>query len=51
MGAKKLSEADRTQAVMDLLQGRGALAEICTRYGISPTYLYKVRCPVIDPGP
>lgn len=43
MGAKKLSDADKEQAVLDLLQGKGTLAEICNRYGISPTYLYKLR--------
>lgn len=43
MGAKKLSDADKAQAVLDLLQGKGTLAEICNRYGISPTYLYKLR--------
>lgn len=43
MGAKKLSDADKAQAVLDLLQGQGTMAEICNRYGISPTYLYKLR--------
>jgi transposase-like protein len=43
MGAKKLSDADKAQAVLDLLQGKGTMAEICNRYGISPTYLYKLR--------
>jgi transposase-like protein len=43
MGAKKLSDADKAQAVLDLLQGKGTLAEICNRYGISPTYLCKLR--------
>lgn len=43
MGAKKLSDADQAQAVLDLLQGKGTMAEICNRYGISPTYLYKLR--------
>ena len=43
MGAKKLSDADKAQAVSDLLQGRGTMAKICDRYGISPTYLYKLR--------
>jgi len=43
MGAKKLSDADKAQAVLDLLQGQRTLAEICNRYGISPTYLYKLR--------
>lgn len=43
MGAKKLSDADKAQAVLDLLQGKGTMAGICNRYGISPTYLYKLR--------
>jgi len=43
MGAKKLSDADKAQAILDLLQGQGTMAEICNRYGISPTYLYKLR--------
>ncbi len=43
MGAKKLSDADKAQAVLELLQGKGTMAEICNRYGISPTYLYKLR--------
>ena len=40
---KRLSEADKYQAVMDLMTGKGTLAEICSRYGISQTYLYKLR--------
>jgi len=28
---------------MDLLQGTGSLSDICNRYGISQTYLYKLR--------
>lgn len=43
MRAKKLSEQDKIQAVLDLLQNKGSLAEICNRYSISPTYLYKLR--------
>ena len=43
MGAKKLSDADKAQAVLDLFQSKGSMAEICNRYGISPTYLYKLR--------
>jgi hypothetical protein len=35
MGAKELADADQAQAVLDLLQGKGTLAEICNRYGIS----------------
>ena len=43
MPAKKLSETDKVQAVLDLIQAKGTMAEICNRYGISPTYLYKLR--------
>ncbi len=43
MPAKKLSETDKVQAVLDLMQAKGTMAEICNRYGISPTYLYKLR--------
>ena len=43
MAKKRLSEADKYRAVMDLLTGNGTLAEICSRYGISQTYLYKLR--------
>jgi len=43
MPAKRLSEEDKVQAVLDLLQGKGSHAEICTRYGMSQTYLYKLR--------
>jgi transposase-like protein len=43
MSNKRLSEADKYQAVMDLLTGKGTLGEICSRYGISQTYLYKLR--------
>ena len=28
---------------MDLLHGKGSLTEICNRYGLSQTYLYKLR--------
>lgn len=28
---------------MDLLHGKGSLTEICNRYGLSQTYLYKFR--------
>jgi transposase len=48
MRAQKLTDADKVQAVMDLLQGKGTLAEICNRYGISPTYLYKLRDRALD---
>jgi transposase-like protein len=43
MPVKRLSEEDKVQAVLDLLQGKGTHAEICTRYGMSQTYLYKLR--------
>ena len=43
MGKRTLSEEDKYSAVMDLLEGRGSASEICTRYGISQTYLYKLR--------
>ena len=33
MPKKKLSDEDKFNAVMDLLEGRGTLSEICTRYG------------------
>ncbi|MBU2548014.1 MAG: transposase [Proteobacteria bacterium] len=48
MPVKRLSDTDKVQAVMDLLQGKGSLAEICTRYGISQTYLYKLRDRALD---
>jgi transposase len=48
MRAQKLTDADKVQAVMDLLQGKGTMAEICNRYGISPTYLYKLRDRALD---
>lgn len=43
MGKKRISTESKLQAVMDLLSGNGSYAEICTRYGISQTYLYKLR--------
>ena len=43
MQQKTLSEEDKYNAVMDLLSGRGGISEVCTRYGISQTYLYKLR--------
>ena len=43
MSNRKLSDDQKYQAVMDLLQGNGNLSEICSRYGISQTYLYKLR--------
>jgi len=43
MANRKLSDDQKYQAVMDLLQGTGSLSDICNRYGISQTYLYKLR--------
>lgn len=31
MGAKRISEETKLQAVMDMLEGNGSHAEICTR--------------------
>jgi len=42
MPKRILTNDQKYQAVMDLLQG-GGLSEICSRYGISQTYLYKLR--------
>ena len=42
MPRRTLSNDQKYQAVMDLLQG-GSLSEICSRYGISQTYLYRLR--------
>ena len=43
MATRKLSDDQKYQAVMDLLQGNGGLSEICHRYGVSQTCLYKLR--------
>ena len=43
MPKKILSEEQKLQAVLDLLQGHESHAAICNRYGISQTYLYKLR--------
>jgi len=43
MAARKQSDDQKYQAVMVLLQGNGSLGEICSRYGISQTYLYMLR--------
>ena len=43
MPKNKLSDENKYNAVMDLLEGRGSTSEICTRFGISQTYLYKLR--------
>jgi transposase-like protein len=40
---RKLADEDKLQAVQDLLQGKDTIADICARYGISQTYLYKLR--------
>jgi len=42
MPKRTLTNDQKYQAVMDLMQG-GSLSEICSRYGISQTYLYKLR--------
>ena len=43
MPKKKLSDEEKFNAVMDFLERRGTASEICIRYGISQTYLYKLR--------
>ena len=43
MPQSKLTEDRKYQAVLDVLQGNGSLTEICNRYSISQTYLYKLR--------
>ena len=43
MPKKRLSDEDKFNAVLDLLEGRGTQSEICNRYSISQTYLYKLR--------
>jgi hypothetical protein len=48
MGAKKLSDGDKTQAVLDLLEGKGIMAEDYNRYGISPTYLDNLQGGVLE---
>lgn len=48
MGAKRISEETKLQAVMDMLAGSGSHAEICTRFGISQTYLYRLRDKALD---
>ena len=42
MPRRTLSNDQKYQAVMELLQG-GSMSEICSRYGISQTYLYRLR--------
>ena len=43
MPKKFLSDEDKLQAVLDMLRGDQSQASICNRYGISQTYLYKLR--------
>ena len=43
MPKKFLSDDQKLQAVLDMLQGGESQAAICNRYGISQTYLYKLR--------
>ena len=43
MPKKTLSDEAKYHAVMDVLEGRDSAAEICTGYGISQTYFYKLR--------
>ena len=43
MPKRFLSDEQKLQAVLDLLQGHESHAAICNRYGISQTYLYKLR--------
>ena len=38
-----LSDDQKLQAVLDLLKGQESQAAICNRYGVSQTYLYKLR--------
>ena len=43
MPKKFLSDEQKLQAILELLQGKESHASICNRYGISQTYLYKLR--------
>jgi len=43
MPKRFLSDEQKLQAVLELLQGHESHAAICSRYGISQTYLYKLR--------
>jgi transposase-like protein len=43
MARNNLSDEAKEAAVLELIQGRSTMSEICTRYGISQTYLYKLR--------
>lgn len=38
-----LTDDQKLQAVLELLQGKDSTAGICTRYQVSQTYLYKLR--------
>lgn len=43
MPKHQLTDEEKYQAVLDLLHGKETLSEICNNYGISQTYLYKLR--------
>ena len=43
MSKSTITEEEKYQAVLDLLQGKDTLSAICNNYNISPTYLYKLR--------
>jgi transposase-like protein len=43
MSKHMLTDEQKYQAVLDLLQGKESTSAICTRYQISQTYLYKLR--------
>ena len=43
MPKKFLPDDQKLQAGLDMLQGGESHAAICNRYGISQTYLYKLR--------
>jgi transposase-like protein len=39
----KLTKEQKVQIAIDLLAGKLSNAEICRKYGISTTYMYKIR--------
>lgn len=43
MPKRFLSDEQKLQAVLELLQSHESQVAICNRYGISQTYLYKLR--------
>jgi len=43
MSKHTLTDEQKYQAVLDLLQGKESTSAICTRNQISQTYLYKLR--------